>query len=102
MAHRLTPLTEHLWVMQSELFQTNHGVFLDQDAAALIDPGLTPNTLMHIARFVVRQKASPTAIVLTHGHWDHILGPEHFAGVPVIAHADYREVIEAQGDRLRQ
>ncbi|HSJ57458.1 MAG TPA: MBL fold metallo-hydrolase, partial [Anaerolineae bacterium] len=35
-------------------------------------------------------------IVLTHGHWDHLLGPEHFPGVPVIAHAAYAEGMEGE------
>lgn len=103
MAIQFTQLTPHLWVTQSALFATNSGVFLSGDEACLIDPGIAPETIEGIARFVADQDATPRAIVLTHAHWDHVMGPEHFPGVPVIAHADYLRVLREHGaDLYRQ
>ncbi len=103
MAVHFTQLTSRLWVTQSQLFATNSGVFLSGDEACLIDPGIAPETIEDIARFVAEQGATPRAIVLTHAHWDHVLGPEHFAGVPVITHADYLRVLREHGaDLYRQ
>lgn len=103
MAIQFTQLTSHLWVTQSALFATNSGVFLSGDEACLIDPGIAPETIADIARFVADQGATPRAIVLTHAHWDHVMGPEHFPGVPVIAHADYLRVLREHGaDLYRQ
>ena len=88
---------------QSALFATNSGVFLSGDEACLIDPGIAPETIKDIARFVTEQGATPRAIVLTHAHWDHVMGPEHFPGVPVIAHNGYLRVLREHGaDLYRQ
>lgn len=103
MSTDFTQLTSHLWVTQSALFATNSGVFLSGDEACLVDPGIAPETIADIARFVTEQDATPRAIVLTHAHWDHVMGPEHFPGVPVIAHADYLRVLREHGaDLYRQ
>ncbi|HQI83457.1 MAG TPA: MBL fold metallo-hydrolase, partial [Anaerolineae bacterium] len=103
MAIHFTQLASHLWVTQSALFATNSGVFLSGDEACLIDPGIAPETIADIARFVADQGATPRAIVLTHAHWDHVMGPEHFPSVPVIAHADYLRVLREHGaDLYRQ
>jgi len=103
MSAHFTQLTSHLWVTQSALFATNSGVFLLGDEACLIDPGIAPETIEDIAHFVDDQGATPRAIVLTHAHWDHVLGPEHFPGVPVIAHAGYLRVVREHGaDLYRQ
>ncbi len=94
MAFRFRQLTDQLWSIQSELFYTNHGIFISEGRACLIDPGITPDTLVHIARFVARKVAAPTVLVLTHAHWDHVLGPEHFEDVTIVAHANYLDVID--------
>ena len=95
-------LTPHLWVTQSALFATNSGIFVSGDRALLIDPGIPPQRIAAIARFVADRGATPQAIVLTHGHWDHILGPEHFPGVPVIAQTRYLDVLEMHGIDLQR
>ena len=103
MSVTFTQLTSHLWVTQSTLFATNSGVFLSEDEACLIDPGIAPETIKAIARFVADQGATPRAIVLTHAHWDHVLGPEHFPDVPIIAHDGYLRVLRKHGaDLYRQ
>jgi glyoxylase-like metal-dependent hydrolase (beta-lactamase superfamily II) len=103
MPMQFTQLTSHLWVTQSALFATNSGVFLSGDEACLIDPGIAPETIKDIARFVVDQGATPRAIVLTHAHWDHVMGPQHFPDVPIIAHSGYlRDLREHGADLYRQ
>ncbi|MFN2286422.1 MAG: MBL fold metallo-hydrolase [Anaerolineae bacterium] len=103
MSVTFTQLTSHLWVTQSTLFATNSGIFLSGDEVCLVDPGIAPETIKAIARFVADQGATPRAIVLTHAHWDHVLGPEHFPDVPVIAHDGYLRVLRKHGaDLYRQ
>jgi glyoxylase-like metal-dependent hydrolase (beta-lactamase superfamily II) len=103
MTTHFTQLTSHLWVTQSALFATNSGVFLSGDEACLIDPGIAPETIEDIARFVADQGATPRAIILTHAHWDHVMGPEHFPDVPVITHEGYLRVLREHGaDLYRQ
>jgi glyoxylase-like metal-dependent hydrolase (beta-lactamase superfamily II) len=85
----ITHLTPHLWVGQSRMFHTNHGVFLSGRAACLVDPGIVPEEIAAIAEFVADHGARVDTIILTHSHWDHILGPERFTSARVVAQAAY-------------
>jgi len=92
--------TDALWTLCSDAFIYHAGVILDAGEACLIDPGLLPSEIDAIADFVSSRDAVPTTIVLTHCHWDHVLGPERFRDVRVLAHAEYlREVDGRQGRR---
>jgi glyoxylase-like metal-dependent hydrolase (beta-lactamase superfamily II) len=89
MTLHFTQLTPGLWVAQSRSMHLNTGVFLSRDEAVLVDPALYPEELEDIHRFLDEHGATPMTIVLTHWHWDHILGPAHFPGVRVLAHEGY-------------
>lgn len=89
MSPDFTPLTPHLWVRQSRSLRYNAGVFISAGQAVLVDPGLFPDECAHAAALLVEQRARPHTLVVTHSHWDHVLGPEHFPGVPVLAQARY-------------
>src|SRR5438105_10615413 len=89
MSPTFTPLTPNLHLAQSRLFHTNHGIFISDGHACLIDPGIYPDELDAIARFVSEQRATPQTIILTHSHWDHILGPQHFPTARIVAQANY-------------
>lgn len=99
-AQHFEPLTPQLWVTQSPIFATNSGIFVDEGQACLIDPGITAEEIRGIARFVLEQGASLQGIILTHSHWDHLLGPEHFPGVKVITHLRYRAAIAQNGEAI--
>ena len=101
-AQSFQQLTHHLWVTQSPIFDTNSGIFIDAGQACLIDPGITEDEIRGIARFALEQGASVQTIILTHGHWDHLLGPEHFPGVKVIAHAEYKHTLAERGEAILQ
>ncbi len=96
MTQPFAQLTPHLWVAQSRLYNTNSSIVISQGQAALIDPGIYRDEIEAIARFVAEQNAAPRAIIITHGHWDHILGPEYLPGVQVIAQANY--LLETGGE----
>lgn len=79
----------------------NSGLFLNKGRACLIDPGIFPEEIGAIARFLAERRAEPQVIVLTHSHWDHLLGPERFPGVRVIAQVDYlKEMSGGRADDL--
>src|SRR5437870_1335931 len=86
-------LNPSLWAGQSRLFYTNHGIFISEGQACLVDPGIYPDEIEAIARFVAERGAITQAIILTHSHWDHILGPEHFPGVRIITQLGYLNAI---------
>jgi hydroxyacylglutathione hydrolase len=77
----LGALTRELIAFHSRLFAYNAGVFSSGGAAVLIDPGIYPDEIAAIRNHVAVSGAELTAIVITHSHWDHLLGPEHFPGV---------------------
>ena len=87
----LFSVTDNLWIAQSCLYATNSGIFLFGDNAGLVDPALFPEELDAIEAFLARRRAIPRWIVLTHHHWDHVLGPDRFPDVPVVAHANFLE-----------
>ena len=85
-AGNLTELFPGWWVTQSHLYHTNSGLFTSEGAAVLIDPGIYPDEIERLASFVSERRLALQAILLTHSHWDHLLGAERFAGIPVLAH----------------
>jgi glyoxylase-like metal-dependent hydrolase (beta-lactamase superfamily II) len=95
-----TPFTPELWVAQSDDFLTNSGAFLSGSQAVLVDPGVRATEIDAIAAFVREQHADVRRLVLTHSHWDHVLGPERFPWVPVIAQARFPEVAAQQAEAI--
>lgn len=56
-----------------------------------------------IESMVARMEGTPVAILLTHGHYDHIMAAKeikHKYGIPVYAHKDEQEILENPGLNL--
>ena len=82
-------LADGLWSVCSRLFTVHSGILVDGRSACLIDPGLLPGEIDDLAAFVASKRAEIQCVLLTHAHWDHILGPERLPGMPAIGHADF-------------
>ncbi len=95
-------LTPTCWVAQSSIFATNTGLFLAGGEAYLVDPGIAPAELDAIEAFVIAHGAVVRGILLTHAHWDHLLGPSRFPSATVIAHAAYGAVVRQHGADLQR
>src|SRR5207237_1298579 len=78
-----TQLTPNLYVAQSRLFHTNQGIFVSEGQACLVDPGIYPDEIEAIARFVSKQSASAQAIILPHTH-----APGHAADQLTLYHPE--------------
>ena len=102
MPRPLTRLTSALAVAQSRRYAMNSGLWVSAGAACLIDPGILADEMDRLAQAVAAQRLHITALVLTHSHWDHILGPERFPGVPVVAQADYAAALREAEPRTRR
>jgi glyoxylase-like metal-dependent hydrolase (beta-lactamase superfamily II) len=75
-------------------------VFVSGGQALLVDPGLFPDEIDRIKAHIYSQGATPTYVVVTHSHWDHVLGPEYFPGVPVIQQQESIAVLAESGTRI--
>ena len=91
-----------LWVKQNVPFATNTGILISAGQVCLIDPGFSPSDCADIQEFVNSQDAEIKAVVLTHAHWDHLLGTHYFPEVQVIAHHNYQYVIQNHSKHLAQ
>jgi glyoxylase-like metal-dependent hydrolase (beta-lactamase superfamily II) len=90
----LLRLTDTLWVKRSQAMAYNCGAFIGAGRAALIDPGLRPEGVATLLDLLAEQGAALERIIITHSHWDHILGPELLPPAPITAHAAYRHTLE--------
>lgn len=96
----LRQVTPYAWVAQSRVYATNGGILLHGGDAYLLDPGITPAELDAVAVFLEAHGATVRGILLTHAHWDHLMGPSRFPRAWVMAHAGYGAVISAHRDAL--
>jgi glyoxylase-like metal-dependent hydrolase (beta-lactamase superfamily II) len=78
----------------------NAGVIVKGTDAVLIDAGLFPDEVDLLRSHIYSQGAAPTYVVVTHSHWDHVLGPEYFPGVPVIQQQESLAVLAESGTRI--
>lgn len=82
-------LTPHLWTAKCRGYAMNTGILHDAGHAALIDPALLPDEVEDIAAFCEAQQLKVETVVLTHHHWDHVLGAARFPGAHVVTHQAY-------------
>ena len=73
-------------VLTSGIWQTNSTILSEGGACVIVDPAYFPRELDAIAARVA-ELGRATAVVFTHGHWDHVMGASAFPGVPVHVHA---------------
>ena len=78
-----------LWILPSQVFAYHGGAVVSGGAACLLDPGILPDEIDQLARHVNELGTTKISIILTHAHWDHILGPERLPGCEVVAHAAF-------------
>lgn len=82
-------LTPHLWTAKCRGYAMNTGILHDAAHAALIDPALLPDEVEDIAAFCEGRQLKVETVVLTHHHWDHLLGAARFPGAHVVTHQAY-------------
>lgn len=80
------------WYRQPEkFFLYNAGIVKRSRTAIVIDPGMTKSEIDGIKHFLSDHELYCAAIILTHFHWDHILGAGMFGQVDVHAHLLFQE-----------
>jgi glyoxylase-like metal-dependent hydrolase (beta-lactamase superfamily II) len=81
-----TRLGDDLHVRQSRAYWMNSTVLLDPEHTVIVDPGVLPSEIEDIARLVRQAEPEAITLILTHGHWDHVLGRPWWPKARVIAH----------------
>lgn len=74
-------------------YRSNTYLAVSGEKCAIIDPGLEANI---ITNEITKHNLVPLAILLTHGHFDHIFSLDLIRekyGIPVYIHADDREML---------
>ena len=85
-------LNECCWYQPGKYYRYNAGVFLSRGQAALIDPGMTFSELAAIRQFLAEEEAQVCVLMLTHFHWDHLMGAGlDWGKVRLLAHTRFGE-----------
>jgi hydroxyacylglutathione hydrolase len=82
--------------------QTNCYIIVSQGHALIVDPGDEPERVL---RFIRDLKATPTHIVATHTHFDHVLGVDGVRKAiktQFLIHPDDLPMLQSMQSRVRQ
>jgi len=89
-------------VLHCRTMAYNGGVMMDRKEAILIDAGLFADEIDLLRSHIYSRGAHPTCLVVTHSHWDHVLGPEYFPGVPVVQQQESVAVFAGHHARIER
>lgn len=81
-----TEIASNVYSVDSRFVDGKNGIILGQRGAVAIDASNFPDEAQAMADFIRDQGYTPSRLILTHGHGDHILGSGIFKGTDVIAH----------------
>jgi len=87
-------------VRQSRAFMMNSAVLADREHTIVIDPGVLPSELDDIAASVTTLAPQRVTVFVTHGHWDHVLGPAWFPNAEILAHDRVAAEVKAEQARV--
>jgi glyoxylase-like metal-dependent hydrolase (beta-lactamase superfamily II) len=88
-------LSTHVWRNASRIYNYNSGILVSDRHAWLIDPGITPEEVQSIQRFCTLQDWQIEAIILTHFHYDHVIGANAFTDAILITHNLFQREYDA-------
>jgi glyoxylase-like metal-dependent hydrolase (beta-lactamase superfamily II) len=97
-----TDLGDGIRVRHSAAFQMTSTVLLDRDHAVVVDPGVLPSELDDIARVVGKANSAEVTLILTHPHWDHVVGRAWFPDAHTIAHDGFTAVVRRDAAHIDQ
>jgi glyoxylase-like metal-dependent hydrolase (beta-lactamase superfamily II) len=89
-------------VRQSRAFWMNTLLLLDRRHAVVVDPGVLPSELDDLAAAVAAARPERVTLLLSHAHWDHVLGRPWWPAAATLAHARFAAEVSADADRIRR
>lgn len=75
-------MTATIETCQSGIWQTNSTVISGDGSCLVVDPAYFPGEIDAVAALAA-SRGPTVAVVFTHGHWDHVMGWQHFPGAEV-------------------
>jgi hydroxyacylglutathione hydrolase len=81
---------------------TNAYVVIDPETSQAMIVDAPPDSAALIEGEVMARKATPTVLVITHGHWDHVVDTAAVRDrydIPVLMHELDRHMLESPGER---
>ncbi len=79
----LEPVAPGVWTMTAQPWSSLTALVVGHDGACLaVDPNIWPADLATLVDELTLHGWAPTAGFSTHPHWDHVLWPAEWAGVP--------------------
>lgn len=95
-----TDLGDGVHVRRSRAYEMNSVVFARDSHALVIDPGVLPSEMAELSAFTAARapRFENVALLLTHPHWDHVLGRPYFPAATTVAHVGFAD--EATRDEL--
>jgi hydroxyacylglutathione hydrolase len=97
-----TDLGGGVQVRQSLAYQMNSTLLLDPAHTVLVDPGILPSELDDLAQRVRQVNPAAITLVLTHAHWDHVLGPPWWPSAAIVAHDHFAAGLKSDLDHIRE
>ena len=101
MSEPWTDLGGGVLVRQSVAFQMNSALLLHPEHAVLVDPGVLASELDDVAARVAAARPAQITLVMTHGHWDHVLGRAWWPQAELLAHDRFATVVHRDETRIR-
>jgi glyoxylase-like metal-dependent hydrolase (beta-lactamase superfamily II) len=92
-------VAEDIFVFASDLYaQVTATVVTTSEGVVIFDTLLYPEETLSIKRFVENRLNIPVRYLInSHFHADHSAGTCFFKGVPVVAHAQCRDLLDQRG-----
>lgn len=94
-------ISAHVTVFTSRaVAEMTSGVVVSAGEALLVDPGVLPDEIEVIARFVAAEGAEVTTLLLTHHHWDHVLATQRWPRGRRVAHPAFDAALASAEEPL--
>ena len=90
-----TDLGDGVHVRRSRAYEMNSVVLVKDAHAIVADPGVLPSEMAEIAAFTAGHapRFGNVSLLLTHPHWDHVLGRPYFPAATTVAHAGFADEV---------
>jgi glyoxylase-like metal-dependent hydrolase (beta-lactamase superfamily II) len=82
----LIQVSTHSWYAHSRIYEYNSGLIESDGLVWLIDPGMAPDEVLSIKDFCLSRNWQIQAVLITHFHFDHVLGVNAFDDAIRVAH----------------